>query len=236
MGGFSLSFGLSVALVLGLFAASNSSAQGPGYAHDTRRATVKLSLPMAFESNRGQAANDIDFVARGVGYTASLTAGRARICLSHHSGNSPEPKHRRDRELVIQLLAASKQPDIQPEDKLLGYSNYLFGSDPGRWITNVAQYAKVRYANVYPGIDIVYHGNQSRLEHDFVVHPRADARRISLAFSGVEKIELGGSGDLSLRTTDGEVRLDKPRAYQVIGDKEVEVAAEYVLRHGHVAF
>jgi Beta-propeller repeat/Abnormal spindle-like microcephaly-assoc'd, ASPM-SPD-2-Hydin len=155
--------------------------------------------------------------------------------VSHHPGNSPEPKCR-EQELVIELLGARKQPYIQPEDKLPGYSNYLFGSDPGKWITNVTQYEKVRYVDVYPGVDIVYHGNQSRLEHDFVVHPGADARRIALAFSGVEKMELSGDGDLSLHVADGEVRLDKPRAYQVIGKKEVEVAAEYILHHGYVAF
>ncbi len=236
MGGLSLGFDFRVALVLGLFAASSSSAQGPGHTPDTTRGTVKVSLPMAFESNHGQAGKEVDFVARGVGYTASLAAGGAWICVSHHPGNAPEPMCRRDQELAIELLGARKQPYIQPEDKLPGYSNYLFGSDPGKWITSVTQYAKVRYVDVYPGVDIVYHGNQSRMEHDFVVHPGADARRIALAFSGVEKMELSGSGDLSLHVADGEVRLDKPRAYQVIGKKEVEVAAEYILRHGHVAF
>jgi hypothetical protein len=236
MGGLSLGFGFPAALLLGLFAASSSSAQGRGQTPDTPRATVEVSLPMAFESNQGQAGKEVDFVARGVGYTASLAAGGAWICVSHHPGNSPEPMCRRDQELAIELLGARKQPDVQPEDKLPGYSNYLFGSDPARWITNVTQYAKVRYASVYPGIDIVYHGNQGRMEHDFVVHPGADPRRIALAFSGVEKIELGNSGGMSLQVADDAVRLDKPRAYQVIGDKEVEVAAEYVLRHGHVSF
>jgi len=88
---------------------------------------------------------------------------------------------RRDQELAIELLGARKQPYIQPEDKLPGYSNYLFGSDPGKWITSVTQYAKVRYVDVYPGVDIVYHGNQSRMEHDFVVHPgRCQAHRFGL--------------------------------------------------------
>ena len=68
MGGLSLGFDFRVALVLGLFAASSSSAQGPGHTPDTTRGTVKVSLPMAFESNHGQAGKEVDFVARGVGF------------------------------------------------------------------------------------------------------------------------------------------------------------------------
>jgi hypothetical protein len=231
---------LPVGLLLSLFAVPSSSGQklssATSPAPDGSRTQAKLMMPMAFEANRGQARKGIDFVARGAGYTAYLEAGNARICLSHRASVSSQPKCSRDQELGIQLLGARNQPRLQPEDKLPGYSNYLFGSDPNKWITNVTQYAKVRYANVYPGIDIVYHGNQSRMEHDFVVLPGADASGIALAFSGVEQMELTGTGDLRLHVADGEAQLQKPHAYQLIGNKKVEVAAEYVLRHRHVAF
>jgi hypothetical protein len=53
-------------------------------------------------------------------------------------------------------------------------SNYLIGSDPARWHTGVPNYREVRYAQVYPGIDIVWHAQGQNVEHDFVLAPRAD--------------------------------------------------------------
>jgi hypothetical protein len=82
-------------------------------------------------------------------------------------------------------LGATLSPVSESEERLAGKSNYLFGSDPNKWITDVAHYDKVRYANIYPGIDVVYYGNQDRLEHDFVVHPGVNPGQIHLALSGV---------------------------------------------------
>jgi len=240
MGGTLSRLVLLASFFVGLVTVPGSSAQklpAPAASpRDNLKSQIKLSLPMSFESNQGQVAKEADFVARGAGYTALLQAGRARICLSHRLEGSSESTCRRDQELVIELVGARKRPDIQPEDKLPGYSNYLFGSDPSKWITNVAQYARVRYGNVYPGIDIVYHGNQGRMEHDFVVRHGADTKRIGLAFTGVDHMEISGGGDLKLHMAKNEVQLQRPRAYQVIGNKEVEVAAEYVLRQHRVGF
>jgi Beta-propeller repeat len=118
---------------------------------------------------------------------------------------------------------------LSAKTSCVGHSNYLFGSNSAAWITDVEQYARVRYAKVYPGIDLVFHGNQSCLEHDFVLHPGADAEQIGLVFSGVHQTALGASGDLVLRAGDGEVRLQSPRAYQIVGGQEVEVSARYVV-------
>jgi hypothetical protein len=240
MGRILLSSVLPVRLFLGLFAVLSSSAQtllpATSPTADSSRTQVKLALPMAFEANRGQARKGIDFVARGLGYTASLEAGHASICLSHPEADSSQPKCYRDKELGIKLVGARKQPQVQPEDKLAGYSNYLFGSDPSKWITNVTQYAKVRYANVYSGVDVVYYGNQDRLEHDFVVHAGADPSRIHLTFSGVQKTELSKDGDLVLHVSDSEVRMAKPRTYQLIGNRRVEIPSQYVLRERGVSF
>jgi hypothetical protein len=240
MGRILRSFVLPVGLLLSLFAVPSSSGQklssATSPAPDASRSQAKLMMPMAFEANRGQAGKGTDFVARGFGYTAYLEAGHARIWLSHLPSNSAEPKYARDPELDIKLLGARKQTKLKPEDKLPGYSNYLFGSDPSKWITNVTQYAKVRYANVYPGIDVVYYGNQNRLEHDFVVRPGADANQIRLTFSGVQKTELSRDGDLVLRLSDGQVRMAKPRTYQLIGTKEVEVPSQYVVGASGISF
>ena len=141
-------------------------------------------------------------------------------------------------------------PQWQPQAKvsgleeLPGKSNYFIGNDPKKWRTNVANYAKVKYANVYPGVDLVYYGNQGILGYDFVVQLGADPRSIELEIMPDEQVgsrqkavgsEIGvgarlappalridGNGDLAVGTDAGEVIFQKPVVYQpATGDGEI---------------
>jgi len=104
--------------------------------------------------------------------------------------------------------------------ELPGKSNYFIGNDPKKWRTNVPNYAKVKYENVYPGVDLVYYGNQRQLEYDFVVQPGADPKPIKLGFTGDVKrkqaaaLRVDGNGDLVVGTNGGEVIFHKPLVYQ----------------------
>jgi len=69
----------------------------------------------------------------------------------------------------MKLIAANPNPRITGLDELPGKSNYFIGSDPKKWHTNVPHYARVKYEGVYPGIDLIFYGNQRQLEYDFVV-------------------------------------------------------------------
>src|SRR5204862_3601424 len=113
---------------------------------------------------------------------------------------------------------------------LSGKSNYLIGNDPAKWHRNVPQFAQVRYDSVYPGIDLVYYGNQGRVEYDFKVAPGADPKQIALRFRGPEKMKLTSAGDLVLTTTAGDVRLEAPRVYQEIGEDQRPVSGRFVFR------
>ena len=76
-------------------------------------------------------------------------------------------------------------------------------------------YAQVKYESVYPGVDLVYYGNQRQLEYDFVVAPGADPNQIKLSFAGADGMRVdAASGDLVLKVGDDEVRFHKPAVYQ----------------------
>ena len=91
----------------------------------------------------------------------------------------------------------------------------FIGNDPAKWHTNIPTYARVRYAEVYPGIDLVYYGKERQLEYDFVLQPGADAARVSLAFEGADTMEVdGATGDLLLRVGRQTIRQQKPVVYQ----------------------
>src|SRR5262249_4266209 len=116
-------------------------------------------------------------------------------------------------------------------------SNYLIGNDPTQWHTDVASYSKVKYRAAYPGIDLVYYGNQRQLEYDYVVAPGADPGAIHLAFDGTQRVTLDGDGNLVLHTAGGDVVEHAPVVYQELGGIRQAVGGQYMLGNdGQVGF
>ena len=128
----------------------------------------------------------------------------------------------------MKLVAANSSPRVTGIDELPGKSNYFVGNDPKQWRTNVLQYARVKYENVYQGVDVVYYGNQQELEYDFIVAPGANPATIKLSFAGAQSIEIDERGDLVLRTQHGKVVQRKPFIYQETGGQKRQVAGQYV--------
>ena len=206
-------------------------------------ASAKLSrdygnLPLAFEPNLGQTDGRVRFLARGGGMTAFFTDTETAMVLSRsrHAnqlaglGREEAPAGEVEQTVVrMKLENASRPRRATGFEKLPGISNYFIGNDPAKWRTNVPQYARIQYEGVYPGIDVVWYGNQRRLEYDFVVAPGADPKQIQVAYEGTESLGVEANGDLVLRTALGEVRQQKPRVYQEVGGRQVEVAARYAI-------
>ena len=201
-------------------------------------------LPLHFEANLGQAHGDVRFVSRGSGYALYLTAGEAVLVLAkpkeevtgERSASSTRRRaHERPKvEAVVLRMAivdSNPRPLIGGLEALPGKINYFIGKDPAKWRTDVPTYARVHYREVYPGIDLVYYGNQRQLEYDFIVAPGADPKRIVLAFRGADRLDIDALGDLVLHTSGGVVRLQKPYIYQEKSGRRQEIAGRYAL-HG----
>src|SRR5437667_55333 len=119
--------------------------------------------------------------------------------------------------LRMKLVGANPSARVVGLDELPGKSNYFIGNDPKKWRTNVPNYAKVKYEGVYPGVDLVYYGNQGgQLEYDFVVAPGADPKAITLDVGTPQTapLRLDANGDLMLRGGGGDVCFHKPVVYQ----------------------
>jgi hypothetical protein len=202
--------------------------------------TAYGALPLSFEENQGQADSDVRFVSRGAGYTLLLTPTEAVLALSKPAPRGDKTHEKQsDKGTVLRmgLVGANPNPQLAGIDALPGKVNYLIGSDPSKWHTDVPTYAKVRYTAVYPGIDMVYYGNQGQLEYDFVVAPGADPKPILLRYEGADSIEVGRKGDLVLGVSGGQVRLHKPIVYQVADSETQEIASRYRLKgDGRVSF
>src|SRR5207245_1705839 len=94
-------------------------------------------------------------------------------------------------------------------------------------------FAKVKYENVYPGVDLVYYGKQGELEYDFIVSPGADPKQIRLAWGGAQSVAVDDTGDLRLKWPDGDVLWRQPVIYQVVNGTRGQIAGGYVLRTGN---
>jgi hypothetical protein len=128
----------------------------------------------------------------------------------------------------MQLVGANPEPEIMGLNELSGKSHYLIGNNPQKWHTHIPTYTKVQYRNIYPGVDLVYYGNQQQLEYDFVVTPGADPKVINLAFEGTDNIQIDPEGNLILQMTEGEIRFYKPQVYQETNGTKQIIPGSYV--------
>ncbi len=197
------------------------AARPPDAAAQPRRSASYGKLPLSFELNQGQSDARVKFLARGQGYNLFLTADEAVLSL------------RATTVVRVRLAGANRHAEITGLDPLPGTSNYFIGNDPERWQRDVPHYARVKYAGVYPGIDLVYYGKERQLEYDLVVAPGADPARITLAVDGVRKLSLDPDGNLMLETSQGDLVQHKPLIYQDIAGTRRPVAGRYVLRASH---
>ncbi len=202
-------------------------------------------LPLSFEVNRGQAHPEIKFLARAGGSSLLLKATEAVLVLSKaapekvSTPGKPESAIRNPQSAIVtmKLVGANPNPRIVGLDEQQARSSYFVGSDPKQWTTDVPNFAKVRYEQVYPGIDLIFYGNPQKLEYDFVVAPGTDPKQIKLSFAGAQKMRMDAGGDLVLQTKAGEVRQHKPVIYQEVNGERREVTGSYALgKNGEVAF
>src|SRR5205823_3719035 len=103
---------------------------------------------------------------------------------------------------------------------LPGHTNYFIGNDSSRWLRNIPQFGRVRYNDLYSGINLDFYGRQGRLEYDFTVAPGADPRKIELQFEGADSVKRASNGDLVLTAAGREMRFQAPHIYQKSGDQQ----------------
>ena len=142
--------------------------------------TVWAALPARFEANRGQSPEAVQFQARGDGQSIFLTSRGATFHLSDPVSPS-----------TIQLQFDNVgETQLEGDGLLPGTANYFRGNDPKQWITNIPTYSRVRYRNIYPGIDLVFYTSAGNVEFDWVLAPQADPKQIRFSLKGAKSTRL----------------------------------------------
>jgi len=180
-------------------------------------------LPMSFEANQGQTDPKVEFVSRGSGYTLFLTKSETVFTLNAGSDH----KRSQTATLRMQFEGANPASHVTGTDELPGKSNYFVGNDPKKWHTSIPTFAKVENHDLYPGVDLVYYGNQQVLEYDLRVAPGSDPAQIVFQFRADDPVQTGRNVASELHvdahgnlvSATGAILLHKPEVYQTLVNK-----------------
>ncbi len=185
------------------------------------------NLPLTFVENRGQTDPRVRYVSQGRGYTLFLTPGEVVLKLGD--------------ELRIRFEGAEPAPVIEPREKLPGTHSYFLGNDAAhrdngasRGLSNIPGFAKVVYRGIYPGIDLVFYGNNGELEFDFIVAPGVDPNIIRLGFTGADSLSTDPDNNLAVGICGREIILRSPGIYQDHGAIRRVVQGTYVVGQNHL--
>ncbi|MCZ6675109.1 MAG: SBBP repeat-containing protein, partial [Verrucomicrobia bacterium] len=198
------------------------------------------SIPLHFEENRGQLDERVSYVARGLGYQLLLTPEERIMMIYQPEAEQPSfksgittrpamPKTPQAYAIHMQFEGANKNVQLESEGELGSKMHYLRGRDREAWIRNVPTFAKVRYKNLYDGIDVVYYGNQRQVQYDFIIQPGASFETIRMKFDGVQDLSVNASGDLVLGIPEGELIQRRPIIYQEVDGRPFQIEGEFHL-------
>jgi hypothetical protein len=180
-------------------------------------------LPLYFE-----ASSPARFVAQGNDAQFSVSPTEAQLTLQ---------KSDSVRSVQMQFKGANPASQIRGDGQLSGKINHFNGNQPAQWNVGLPTFARVQVEKIYPGIDLVYYGNEQQLEYDFTVAAGADPAAIAMHFSGADKISINAGGDLVLKLGRDEMLQPRPVIYQTIAGVRTDISGGYQLLDAHcVAF
>ena len=183
------------------------------------------SLPLYFQANNSQT----EFLSSGDGCQFTVSASGVRMSLRESKDRAATAQ--------IRFVGANSEAQIAGGGKLTSKVNYFIGNDSSKWQIGLSTFANVQVTQLYPGINMIFHGNQRQLEYDFTVAPGANPNAVKMRFNGVDNISITPQGDLILKIGTHEIRQPKPEIYQAIGDARKIIAGGYkILDSQTVAF
>jgi hypothetical protein len=219
----------------------------PSISHSTPAQKVSVAgdfgrLPLSFESNQGQTDAKVRFLTHSGDSTLFLTPSEAvfsmaaqpqqkeKSALLKERTNRQQPAKIAHAALRMQMVGSNPRARALTQQPLAGRINYFLGNDPSKWHAGVPTFGRVGFQGVYPGVDLVYYGNQRHLEYDFVVAPHADPKQIILHFAGARGVHLNAAGDLIVSTQGRELKWQKPVVYQQDKAGKHAVAARFRMK------
>jgi hypothetical protein len=210
----------------------NSSEESPQIKQLDKNSTQKAlqdygNLPLHFEMNQGQVDKTVKYIARGQGYTLTLSSQKAVLKLVD--------AHKKGAAIRMTFPGSNVNSLIEGQQLADTKINYFIGNDKSKWLKDVATFRETLQRDVWPGIDLVWHGRRQQLEYDFIVKPGVNPSQIQLAFDGATA-KIDGEGNLILQTGAGNVTHQAPVIYQDAVSGRKVIPGKYVLSNNIVRF
>ncbi|HBZ00120.1 MAG TPA: hypothetical protein DEO84_02255, partial [candidate division Zixibacteria bacterium] len=238
-----LSLPFVLLLVVVFWATANSQ---PSLSNEPQKAMVLSNLSsmlLSFTENRGQWDEKALFKAEAGGATFWFCKDEVVYQFTRdtdelfedgmpHGPKMPDgmpdkfdhPRYKKESMVLrAQFVGANLNPEISGADRLSHNNNYFLGNIPSKWATDVPNWSSVTYKNIYPSIDLKYHGDGKGMKYDFIVNPGADISQIKIRYEGVDGLSVTSNGDLEADTRFGPVKERIPRIYQEIEGPNREI-------------
>ena len=208
---------------------------------------VDYKTPLSFEENVGQKDARVQFSAHGQGFALFLTKDSMVFDFARkiqdETDNDPKkmsldqlnprerdkPAKMQHEALFVEFLGMNNNIEVVGEDMLPGKSNYFIGNDHEKWHTDINQYSKIRYKNIYPGIDLLYYSINGLIEYDFILSPGADPNQIKLQYKGAKSLNTDDQGNLLIEMGFGIVSHKAPVIYQESNQKRSSINGSYIV-------
>ena len=147
---------------------------------------------------------------------AAARPGAAGPARPAEQAERPAPTLLHGHAVAVDFVGAAPTRPRPSTEPLASYTNYFVGTDSSKWASRVRSYAAVTYPQLYPGVDVRVHGSASgQFEYDVVLAPGASLAPVRLRYRGATSLRLRPDGALAIGTSVGEVREQRPVAWQL---------------------
>jgi hypothetical protein len=198
-------------------------ATGARAAEHAREVRNPSRAPLRFEANHGQTDEQVKYLARATDYNIFLAENEADIVLHHET--KPSETIARGKMIVVQAYAnvlRLRFANSNPPTKIVPL---LYRRASGN--SAIAECTAVAYRGVYPGTDIIFHGDQQKIGLDLDLSPGADLSGIVLTLDGATGIVLDAEGNAVVRMGEVSLVLERPAIFEIRDGQRRPLAGGY---------
>lgn len=195
---------------------------------------MNYNIPFMFEKNIGQYEKKVGFLLKEKECIMFFRTSSIELYFDSKI-NKSEKKYKKSMVEMV-LENSNKNSLIIGKDRFRCNLNYLKGNSQENWISNIPIYEKIKYREIYKGIDLIFYENKRKLEYDFIVKPKGDVNCIKIKFNGGEYICLDDNGNLCIKINNNTLKILKPKAYQYLDGSKSYINCNFIINDNTVGF
>jgi len=196
-------------------------------------------FPMHFQGNNGAFAKDVKFFSKG--YQYDLLFMENEVLLNLYSNEQSEQaisqKYKTKlSQISLEFIGVEEAPMIKGLEPL----NFVNTKNNNQLTGSASSFTEVKYANVFPGVDVYFHGKQKQLFYEFVLDANADTDLLRMkvfSIGGVGDVTIDSHGNITVMCRSKKMLIQKPVVYRLVKQKKQAVNGYFfVTRQNEIRF